>query len=549
MPRTPASKSPKSKATDPDLSVTPASSQTAEDDPYIGYRTWPRDPHGPVLTDENTPKGIRTPNGQPWAPSPADFYSIELKPGFSSSKVWSLSMLHSLGEKHGDQDGRFEDSARPFEARPTVYKPFPLLKSSQDMGRDAGEDEGMTQAAFDGHSPRSETEREFEDETIRLPGAPNCKGLPPKLEQPIPTAWFPDILLVDDLCKCATGNQGQGSHKKSPEFTQIKLRPYVKSTVYKYVRQRPFIRDITRTNVNELNIASIHLSPQNLKGTGHHSSVYKAILRLPSPLTTNSRSKTGEVTVVAKLAFDGFEYDNDYNIVSDRTSLEAEASVLDDLTTRYPFLQDDWSGYNYYDGFEHPAPVGAVLAKMYGYYVPSAEALSKEGNLSPILLMEDCGEPVKPRKMSIADKCVIALLRLSWSFLQPPRPPLFRSLCPPVPSSNCCFIHRREVLSKFLALKSCHVLHSSAYARNMLVQPGPLTVPPSERSLRTPHFRLIDLGRIRTPETSLAISCGIKYQHRDSLDAVVRERVKWRSWEDDCRYRIGRAKEELLWED
>ena len=33
------------------------------------------------------------------------------------------------------------------------------------------------------------------------------------------------------------------------------------------------------------------------------------------------------------------------------------------------------------------------------------------------------------------------------------------------------------------------------YERNVLVQPGPLTVPPSNRSLDEPSYRIIDFGR------------------------------------------------------
>lgn len=35
----------------------------------------------------------------------------------------------------------------------------------------------------------------------------------------------------------------------------------------------------------------------------------------------------------------------------------------------------------------------------------------------------------------------------------------------------------------------------SFYVRNILVQPGPLTAPPEERSSKTPSFRVIDFGR------------------------------------------------------
>ena len=39
--------------------------------------------------------------------------------------------------------------------------------------------------------------------------------------------------------------------------------------------------------------------------------------------------------------------------------------------------------------------------------------------------------------------------------------------------------------------------HGHARASNMLVQPGPLSAPPEQRSMNTPSFRLISLGRWR----------------------------------------------------
>lgn len=56
----------------------------------------------------------------------------------------------------------------------------------------------------------------------------------------------------------------------------------------------------------------------------------------------------------------------------------------------------------------------------------------------------------------------------------------------------------------FLRLHDADVVHKSPYVRNILVQPGPLTVLPAERSRRTPGFRLIDFGR------SLQLSTMIK---------------------------------------
>ena len=47
----------------------------------------------------------------------------------------------------------------------------------------------------------------------------------------------------------------------------------------------------------------------------------------------------------------------------------------------------------------------------------------------------------------------------------------------------------------YLRFHSQGYLHHSTYIRNIVMQPGPLTRHPQERSLSTPSFRLIDFGR------------------------------------------------------
>ena len=46
-----------------------------------------------------------------------------------------------------------------------------------------------------------------------------------------------------------------------------------------------------------------------------------------------------------------------------------------------------------------------------------------------------------------------------------------------------------------LRLHSAGFAQGSWYLRNILKQPGPLSLPPSRRSLETPSFRVIDFGR------------------------------------------------------
>ena len=48
-----------------------------------------------------------------------------------------------------------------------------------------------------------------------------------------------------------------------------------------------------------------------------------------------------------------------------------------------------------------------------------------------------------------------------------------------------------------LRLHALKITQGSFYVRNVLIQPGPLSAPPSQRTLRIPSFRIIDFGRAR----------------------------------------------------
>ncbi|KAF8175493.1 hypothetical protein K438DRAFT_1847796 [Mycena galopus ATCC 62051] len=77
--------------------------------------------------------------------------------------------------------------------------------------------------------------------------------------------------------------------------------------------------------------------------------------------------------------------------------------------------------------------------------------------MSPILLLEECGTPIKPENFTPDE--------------------------------------RSECYSLALRLHFAEFTQNSFYVRNILRQPGPLTVAPSARSNKTPSFRIIDFGR------------------------------------------------------
>lgn len=136
----------------------------------------------------------------------------------------------------------------------------------------------------------------------------------------------------------------------------------------------------------ELRKASLYLSASNLHGVGHHSSVYRARFVPPMPLTTNSRSSNGQVTVIAKTAFPS---------ARPRSLLENEAGIMNSLSDhKHRHMQQEWCGLNVIRGLNNPVPVGPIVPKFYGYYRPEHQT-SSDYELSPIMLIEDCGNPVE----------------------------------------------------------------------------------------------------------------------------------------------------------
>ena len=52
--------------------------------------------------------------------------------------------------------------------------------------------------------------------------------------------------------------------------------------------------------------------------------------------------------------------------------------------------------------------------------------------------------------------------------------------------------------SLFCRLHDADIFQQSASLRNMVMQPGPLTLPPDRRSMEHPSFRVIDFGSGQT---------------------------------------------------
>ena len=87
----------------------------------------------------------------------------------------------------------------------------------------------------------------------------------------------------------------------------------------------------------------------------------------------------------------------------------------------------------------------------------------------------------------------------------------------------------------FVSLHNAGFIQGSVYPRNILIQPGPLTLPPSKRSLASPSFRIIDFGR--------AEYC--LHYIRNSIGVAAWERHKrWEEVYEDFITMVGAAETE-----
>ena len=78
-----------------------------------------------------------------------------------------------------------------------------------------------------------------------------------------------------------------------------------------------------------------------------------------------------------------------------------------------------------------------------------------------------------------------------------------------------------------LRLHNMLIRQGSFYVRNIMIQPGPLTLPPELRSFAPPSFRLIDFGR---GERFVVTAEGAKGEERaklrDHFECRVRDEQK-----------------------
>ncbi|KAJ7476960.1 hypothetical protein B0H11DRAFT_2031403 [Mycena galericulata] len=345
---------------------------------------------------------------------------------YSWTDVWttSVTVLEELGLKDSDanlKSGSIREP--PMRAR----QPWPVLEipRADDSGSPSLADVDLGSDHEDVEPAQLRQLRDMTistcEPTIALDVDPFQIGQFPKLEESIPRQYLPKVLCIHD-----------------PDGRVSGTVP-TKDVVY-YRRIFPALDPGSERN-SGADSGHLYLTRQSRLGCGHHSNVYRASFILPAPASGRPMG------VVAKVAVSRREA---------REFLHHEAAAYDAFPEH---LAQEFCGYALVPGLKYPVPVGAVVPKFFGFYVPEDSGYDA-GNItepSPILLLEECGNPIDPHNLSHDNKA--------------------------------------ECFSLFLRLHLSGFLQKSAFKKNILLQPGPLTVPPANRTLQTPSFRIIDFGR------------------------------------------------------
>ncbi|PIL28823.1 hypothetical protein GSI_08868 [Ganoderma sinense ZZ0214-1] len=322
----------------------------------------------------------------------------------------------------------------------------------------------------------------------------------------IPHDLFPDDLLVHDPDNITKLRRHKSPSTSDKPFRYVRVFPNLKAPYDPFLPfNLRFSTDLKAPHTDHLmppqpafsnrspkervRVAHLYLKAGNKLGSGHHSSVFSAPLRMR--LNPASAEET-IVRIAAKTAS---------GTCGAHKMLHMEASVYDSFPRQ--FMDDQ-----YYAAGTAAAPTAAqlpfdskidptaalagrlptnegnqgavtarriepaVVPKCYGYYVavtsdgtaimPTHSNCGLDATCSVswpthILLVEECGRPIFPQVFTQEQKL------------------------------HCLQLVRR--------LHAAGFAQNSMFARNVLVQPGPLSAPLSARSYTTPSFRIIDFGR------------------------------------------------------
>jgi hypothetical protein len=233
---------------------------------------------------------------------------------------------------------------------------------------------------------------------------PQIKGLP-RLEEFIPDEFMPDILFVHDcggVVPIRNRNRVSGPMKYRrwtgplPESEECASESEESESSMDEGSGSSMTEESgSLTTPAEPRVAHLYLLRSYYIDAGNHSSVYRAPILLPSPLSVKSPNHK-HVTVVAKVSARNYH---------DMKFLHNEGKTYLELPRH---LQEGWCGYNPVPTQNTFVPLCPVVPKFYGYYVPEGTKDDDwNWNLtlsSPILLMEDCGKKIDPSCMSDNEK-------------------------------------------------------------------------------------------------------------------------------------------------
>ncbi len=353
----------------------------------------------------------------------------------------------------------------------------------------------------------------------------SVSGLP-QLDTYIPVDLLPDSLLVHDIDNITRVHFGDSDTQYHRPPVRRYVRIYPKPPGQHGESQSAYEgRDTSKAARS----AHLYLQSTNRLGSGSHSFVYRA------PLTLRLDGDSGKcttATVAVKTAHkecgahlmldkeataynafprelmedtsrpmpdisgtDGAATSLDAVMTSESADEPPSVSHSHDADCLGPAAQSAASAELPRPASRMPVIEGgpAVVPKFYGYY----GALNEDGTLhserhglqtycdideacyvdwpTRLLLVEECGRPIQPYYMTREERCV-HLPQL-----------LFHCIVDAAYSEKVVALTER--------LHKAGFVNGSPYRRNMLSQPGPLSVPPEERSQYTPSYRIIDFGR------------------------------------------------------
>jgi hypothetical protein len=221
-------------------------------------------------------------------------------------------------------------------------------------------------------------------------------------------------------------------------------------------------KDVWNTLMKDRSVNAMHLKFTQDDEDEPTEDSHLARIRIDPPLSYESQKscthttnrpvpRTAKFAVVAKLSL---EYD---------PHLAREASNYQKFPDHF---FHHYSGYTVIKQLHTIVPVNAIVPQFYGYYVPRKDPGHWQPSyLSPILLLEHCGNPIDPEELSDEDQ--------------------------------------EECASMLLRFQQAGWLHESVAPRNFLVQLGKPTEFPLVRDNKPEtSFRLIDFGRSRKYETA-----------------------------------------------